>query len=236
LEGIERSIRRFDDDNFEGPAVERQVSIVDGLGSPPLSTIAHVRSALEAVDGFVADVMEDVAAKLTEAGLPGSALRERAHLDPRTKDECGRRNGQRPTSRTLRSSDFPGLGPVDVVLERPRALLELKWAYGVPAKIFESVWDATKLALLGAQHGYAALYVVCGASDAEWAVSESAELFAPGEIDVLALWQRPLIPPRGPQLRLDCRGRLGDRGPRQSAAPSAHSGGGQVSRSLSRGW
>jgi hypothetical protein len=76
-------------------------------------------------------------------GLPEIALRERQHLDPFFKDEIGRRSGRRPVSRMLRSPDFPGLGAVDVVVERPRALIELKWAYGAPAKIFESVWDAT---------------------------------------------------------------------------------------------
>lgn len=148
------------------------------------------------------DVLEAVAARLTATGLPWPALRERRHLDPFVKDEYARRGGRRPASRTLRSPDFPGLGGVDVVLEEPRALIELKWAYGVPAKIFESVWDATKLALLGPRRGYDALYVVTGASRAQWAVSESAALFETGAVDALDLWRRPLEPPRGPNYGL----------------------------------
>jgi hypothetical protein len=155
-------------------------------------TIVDMNPALGRVDDVVAEVLKAVAARLTQTGLPGAAVRERTHLDPYVKDEFERRTGRRPPTRTVRSPDFRGLGPVDVVVERPRALLELKWAYGRPAKIFESVWDATKLALLGAQHGYDALYVVCGASTAEWETSESSELFASGEIDALALWQRPI--------------------------------------------
>jgi hypothetical protein len=157
-----------------------------------------VNSAAAVTDALLAEVLEAVAIRLTTTGLPGIALRERQHLDPFFKDEIGRRSGRRPVSRTLRSPDFPGLGAVDVVVERPKALIELKWAYGAPAKIFESVWDATKLALLGAQHGYETLYVVCGASSVEWAASESSELFRQGEVDALGLWQQPLAPPRGP--------------------------------------
>ena len=150
------------------------------------------------VDDQVADILEAVASRLTATGLSGSALRERQHLDPFVKDEFARRSGRRPAARTLRTPDFPGLGAVDVVVELPRALLELKWAYGSPAKIFESVWDATKLALLAAEHGDDALYVVCGAPVTEWTASESAELFTAGEINALALWRRVLVPPRGP--------------------------------------
>jgi hypothetical protein len=157
-----------------------------------------VKSAGSVTDALVAKVLDAVAMRLTATGIPGIALRERRHLDPFVKDEIERRSGRRPVSRTLRSPDFPGLGAVDVVLERPKALIELKWAYGAPAKIFESVWDATKLALLGAEHGYEALYVVCGASSAEWAASESSALFRQGEVDALGLWQQLLAPPRGP--------------------------------------
>jgi hypothetical protein len=42
------------------------------------------------------------------------------------------------------------------------------------------------------------LYVTTGASLDEWSTSESADLFLPGRIDPRELWDRPLIPPRGP--------------------------------------
>ena len=90
-----------------------------------------------------------------------------------------------------------GVLRVDVILTRPRALIELKWAYYSPGKIYESLWDAVKLALLGPAHSYAALYVGTGASRAEWRASESADLFTGGQIDPRELWERPLRP-RGP--------------------------------------
>ena len=149
-------------------------------------------------DGFVAEVAEAVANRMTATGLRGKDLRERDHLDPFTKDECERRTGVRPASRTLRTLEFPRIGPVDVVLNAPKALIELKWAYYSPGKVFESLWDAIKLALLGATLSYGDLYVATGASLKEWSTSESADLFLPGHIDPLQLWARPLIPPRGP--------------------------------------
>ncbi|RKQ90859.1 hypothetical protein C8N24_0674 [Solirubrobacter pauli] len=130
--------------------------------------------------------------------IQGDDLRERGHLDPFFKAECERHLGARPVARTLRSKDFPRLGPVDVVLERPRALIELKWAHGAPAKIFEGLWDALKLALLGPAHGYDALYLVTGASRGQWSNSESADLFRTGEVDTLEAWNRALVPRRGP--------------------------------------
>ena len=51
------------------------------------------------------------------------------------KDEFERRSGRRPHAQTLRTPDFVGVGPVDVVLAEPKALLELKWAYAFPPKI-----------------------------------------------------------------------------------------------------
>lgn len=149
-------------------------------------------------DAYIADVFECVAALLTATGLPGADLRERRHLDPYTKDEVEARSGDRPPARTLSTPAFPGVGPVDVVLAQPRALIELKWSYQLPGKIFESVWDATKLLLLGQQYSYENLYVVTGAALSEWNASESADLFGLGELDTIRSWSRPLVPPRGP--------------------------------------
>jgi hypothetical protein len=150
------------------------------------------------VDGFIVNVAEAVADRMTATGLSGEQLRERQHLDPFFKDEIERRTGVRPLSSTLRTPDFPGLGPVDVIVNEPRALIELKWSYARPDKIFESVWDAIKLALLGPAHGCDNLYIATGASVSAWAASESADLFAGDEIDPAEMWDRPLVPPRGP--------------------------------------
>ena len=149
-------------------------------------------------DSVIAEVFSGVAELLTRTGLAGHELRERQHLDPLTKDAFERHTGARPISRTLRTPDFPGVGSVDVVLSEPKALVELKWSYLDPDKIFEGVWDAIKLALVGARHGYDALYIATGASLAAWANSESADLFATGEIETAEIWSRPLQPPRAP--------------------------------------
>jgi hypothetical protein len=54
--------------------------------------------------------------------------------------------------------------------------------------VFESLWDAIKLALLGVAHSYSELYVATGASLYDWNASESAELSRPGAVDALQLW------------------------------------------------
>lgn len=65
-------------------------------------------------DSVIAGVFSDVAELLTGTGLLGHELRERQHFDPLTKDAFERHTGARPISRTLRTPDFPGVGPVDV--------------------------------------------------------------------------------------------------------------------------
>jgi hypothetical protein len=149
-------------------------------------------------DLLVAGVFRTVAQQLTQTGLSGDELRERQHLDPFCKDAFERYVGARPISQTLRTADFPGLGPVDVIVNEPRVLIELRWSYLMPDKVFESVWDAVKLALLGQRHGYDALCVATGASLAAWSASESADLFGTGEINTADMWRRPLLPPRWP--------------------------------------
>jgi len=147
-------------------------------------------------DAVVGEVARAVASSMTDLGLPGDALRERAHLDPFFKSEFERRYGIRPRAESLQSSDFPSVGAVDVVVADPRALIELKWSYAIPPKIYEGVWDAIKLVLLGQANGFDALYLTVGAAVEAWAASESADLFNDGEIDTEELWGRRLIPPR----------------------------------------
>jgi len=135
---------------------------------------------------------------MTATGLPGAELRERWHLDPFVKDEFEARTGRRPVSRTLKSEAFPGLGAVDVLAEHPKLLMELKWSYAGPGKVFESVWDAIKLSILGPAFGFDHLYIAAGAAGEVWGLTESANLFETGTIDPLEMWDRELEPRRGP--------------------------------------
>jgi hypothetical protein len=153
---------------------------------------------MSSCDDFVTEICAEVAERLSATGLPGEDLRERKHLDPYVKDAIAARSGIRPVSKKFVSDAFVGLGAVDVVVDRPRLFMELKWSYERPGKVFESVWDAIKLAILGSQHRRDQLYIATGASQEEWARSESADLFRSGPVEPLAMWQRPLVPKRGP--------------------------------------
>lgn len=157
-----------------------------------------IRDRGDACDEYVRQVCRAAAARMSQLGLPGTELRERYHLDPFIKDEFERRHGVRPISRRLTSPSFPRLGAVDVVADEPSLLMELKWSYQLPGKVFECVWDAIKLALLGPSYNYDHAYLVVGASNVEWAQTESADAFASGTFDPLELWNRPLVPRRGP--------------------------------------
>jgi len=160
---------------------------------------------------------------MTASGLPGSEFRERQHLDPFVKDEFEARTGRRPVSRTLKSEAFPNLGPVDVVVEQPKLLMELKWSFEAPGKVFESVWDAIKLSILGPAFGFDHLYIATGATVGEWGITESADLFETGTVDPLEMWSRDLEPRRGPNygstvgedLVIGARGNQPIEGPRE---------------------
>lgn len=75
-------------------------------------------------DEFILAVLAAVADRMTAIGLQGAELREKRHLDPFVKDEIEQQTGARPVSRKLSTPDFPGLGAVDVIVARPRALIE----------------------------------------------------------------------------------------------------------------
>jgi hypothetical protein len=149
-------------------------------------------------DAFVVQICRRVAARMRGTGLPGSQLRERLHLDPFIKDAFMEATGKRPVSKRFAIPQFEGLGGVDVVADQPRLFMELKWSYDPPGKVFESVWDAIKLAMLGPQHGRAHLYVATGASDEEWQDGACVDLFAGRPVDPLEMWCRPLVPRRSP--------------------------------------
>jgi len=153
---------------------------------------------VDPADDLIFDAFDALVARLTRMDPSGAAIRERQHLDPFFKDELERLVGTRPVAKKLHTPHFPGLGAVDVVVSEPRALIELKWSYLIPDKIFEAVWDAIKLALVGLEHHYTALYVAAGASKSAWAATESADLFRAGQVNTIEMWQRPLVPPRSP--------------------------------------
>ncbi len=178
---------------------------------------------MDRTDDFITEVCGVVAQRMTDTGLPGAQLRERRHLDPFIKDAIGEAVGVRPTSKTFDSPLFVGVGGVDVVPVRPKLFMELKWSYERPGKIFESVWDAIKLAMLGPRHGRTDLYIATGASEEEWRDGDCADLFAGGPADPLEMWRRPLVPKRGPNygetvgedLIIGANGNQPTHGPRQ---------------------
>ena len=150
------------------------------------------------LDDLVTALFVRAAELMRQTRLPGHHLRERNHLDPLLKAACDERLGERPVSRTLKINQFVGLGPVDVVVSEPRLMMELKWSYEAPGKTFEALWDAIKLAMLGAEYDYENLYLAVGASEHEWERGEVKELFENGRFDPLDLWNRTLIPKRSP--------------------------------------
>jgi hypothetical protein len=143
--------------------------------------------------------------RLEDSGVGGAQLRERKHLDPALKEALGELTGTAVWGKQLVSEHFPGVGPVDLCVVDPPMLLELKWSYDeTRSKIFESLWDAVKLALLCGEppaqlhphfKGTPAGYVVTSASTAAWRACECAELFEDGRVDPREMWSRPLVPP-----------------------------------------
>jgi hypothetical protein len=181
---------RFSDDSpaWEGRRCHDRFGIPSMLGSHDTAD----------ADSLVIGICREVADRMTNTGLPGTRLRERRHLDPFMKDAFMDATGARPVSKRFDHPHFRGLGAVDVVTDRPLLFMELKWSYERPGKIFESVWDAIKLAMLGPQHGRSHLYIATGASDSEWQHGDCADLFAGGPVEPLEMWRRPLVPRRGP--------------------------------------
>lgn len=97
--------------------------------------------------------------------------------------------------------DFPGVGPLDLGIWRePETSValaaELKWSTNEARdKIFESAWDAVKLAIW---HGHASLNgcaLITGASKVAWKKTECADLFEGARIEVAELWGRRLYAP-----------------------------------------
>ena len=164
--------------------------------------------------------MRCVAAQLTALDLPGSAIRERLHLDPLTKAAFDARVRRPSAARTLRAAAFSAVGPVDVVLDAPPLLVELKWSYDKRDKIFESAWDAVKLVMVGPANGFDCLYLATGGSPAAWSRTEVRDLFEGGEVGPHDMWRRTLRPP-GPNGGNSIASDLisGARGNRPSAMP-----------------
>lgn len=86
---------------------------------------------------------------------------------------------------------WPSAGPFDLGVLRAdgeRALFELKWWGADPAKRYETLWDACKLAS-AVRHGLAAeAYLVAGAPAAAWWPGDDMTgLYESGEHDIEAL-------------------------------------------------
>jgi hypothetical protein len=149
---------------------------------------------IEEADALVSEALTLTLEEIEGLGLAGTDVRERNHLDPTAK-RIFEDLLKAPVASTLYRSDlFSGLGPVDVVIIDPAILIELKWSYEEKrSKIFESVWDAIKLSILGIDRE-SLTYIATGASLTAWDSCESADLFEAGLIDPQEIWKRPLIP------------------------------------------
>lgn len=154
------------------------------------------RAALD-TDELLRGVCSAVAERLTAGEITGPDLRERGNLYPEIRKAIKERVGQEPAGRTYPTKHFPGVGSVDLVVPEPFALIELKWSYQAPGKLFECVWDAVKLGVLATEQDKAAMYIVAGASEQEWARSETSILFDGGRVDLRELWHQELVPAQG---------------------------------------
>lgn len=147
-----------------------------------------------ACDRLVTAAIQEALANIAGQGVAGADVRERGHLDPGVKAVLRETHHLETASMPRGHEHFTGLGSIDVVLDDPPILMELKWSYDEQrSKIFESVWDAVKLSLLAGdtgKHGY----IATGASHTAWASCESADLFETGVIDPQEIWGRPLDP------------------------------------------
>ncbi len=91
---------------------------------------------------------------------------------------------------------FQGVGPVDVMLRDQRSgevrgLIECKWSVDSQRDtIYEVAWDAIKLSLADAPG--AGRWLVAGAPEDSWTATETADLFANGQVETIELWSREL--------------------------------------------
>ena len=94
----------------------------------------------------------------------------------------------------------------------------------LPGKIFESVWDVIKLAILGPRHGRSDLYVATGASETEWR-DGAAPISSMGKVRPVRTVGATARPKRGPNygetvgedLVIGARGNQPAQGPRRVA-------------------
>lgn len=95
---------------------------------------------------------------------------------------------------------FRGAGGFDVLVDRSPGgeiawLAEVKWSYTTRSKIYEAAWDAVKLCLAAAEHHVARCWLITGAPAAQWAATETRELFVAGPASFETVWSQPLVPP-----------------------------------------
>jgi ADP-ribosyl-[dinitrogen reductase] hydrolase len=133
------------------------------------------------------------------AGTSAGALREREDLEPAVVTALGSEYPGRVEKD--RKVDVPGwanVGRADVIVRRSPAsieigaVVELKWCYSGHDVVFETVWDAVKLALCAHRDDRPAAYLLCGAPFATWERSQFADLFEDGPHQIEELLSRSL--------------------------------------------
>lgn len=153
-------------------------------------------------DQDLARSLEIASERLGEEFVGGTILKEarlQEHLQLALAENVG---AAVERERHIEVPGFQGVGAVDIVISdqpkgRPTALVECKWSVDAKRdKIFESAWDAVKLALAAAKHD-AKAWLVTGAPARSWKMTETPDLFADGRVDSSELWARDLYA-RGP--------------------------------------
>jgi hypothetical protein len=103
-------------------------------------------------DSLVREALSLAKLELERIGLPGKDLRERPTVDGAIKRAFKELTRVTVFGKGLKTEHFTGIGPVDVCVTDPPILIEVKWSYNeTRSKIFESLWDAIKIALLCAE-------------------------------------------------------------------------------------
>lgn len=149
----------------------------------------------------VADAVDIAARMLSDSRVAGTRVTEALMRDRLIVGLAHTTGAVVVPEKHVEVPGFQGVGPVDVVVKAstsglPIGMLECKWSQDPKRdKIYETLWDAIKLALAIEPAQNAAAYIVTGASGAVWQSTESSDIFETGQVSTTDLWNRPLIPP-----------------------------------------
>jgi len=210
-----------------GEREDEHEAALDWIESHPPVSAPSQGGGLADVDHDVRDAVALTARLLARDVATGARIKE-ALLRDRLQVAIGHLTGALvEVERHAPIPEFQGVGPVDLIVrpgpDAPSAVLvECKWSRDAKRdKIYEGAWDAVKLALATRASPQAEAVLVTGADRAAWAKSETADLFATGQIDTAELWARPLAPAGvngGNTVGADCN--AGGRGNRFTHAPA----------------